>query len=113
MKSLIMSCWVVPTVAAEIWGITVGEVLSRIQAGEVAVRHDSGWTFVDVAPTSPTLGPPLKRNAPRPETFMPISSEELSALSEDEIGEAEDSTFKDWRKARQRTSRLRLAPPKF
>ena len=108
-----MSCWVVPSVAAEIWGVSVGEVLRRIQAREVAWREENGWTFVDVAPTSPMIGPPLKRGGPKPATFTIISSEEMEALCEDEIEEPEVSTFKDWRQARQRTSRMRLAPPKF
>jgi hypothetical protein len=107
-----MSCWVVPTVAAEIWGVSVGEVLRRIEAGEITVREENGWTFVDVAPGSPTIGPPMNRR-PKPATFTMISSEEMDALCEDEIAEAEVSAFKDWRQARQRTSRLRLAPPKF
>jgi len=116
-----MSCWVVPTVAAEIWGTSVQEVLRRIEAGEIAVRHDNGWVFVDVAPASPMLQPASRFAGPKPATFTMITSEELSALDdedeefleESEEAEPEVSTFKDWRTARHRTSRLRLAPPKF
>ena len=48
-----MSCWVVPSVAAELWGCTVDAVLNAIRNGKVPTKDDAGWTFVDVAPESP------------------------------------------------------------
>ena len=53
-----MSCWVVPSVAAELWGCTIDAVMSKIQNGHVATRDEAGWTFVDVAPDSPTMESP-------------------------------------------------------
>lgn len=45
-----MSCWVVPTVAAEYWGISLDLVLRRITDGLVPHMSDSGFVFVDVDP---------------------------------------------------------------
>lgn len=53
-----MSCWVAATVAAELWGITVKEVLERVHRGEVTSQTDLGFLVVDVAPHAPKgLGP--------------------------------------------------------
>jgi hypothetical protein len=115
-----MSCWVAPSIAAEIWGIPVQQILRMIEAGELTTRDERGWTFVDVAPESPVL-------VSKPPTYTPLSDDELSALQEEtpaapeafdeeEPGpdpDQEESTFKGWRSARGRTSKLRLAPPKF
>ena len=136
-----MACWVVPTIAAEIWGISVEQVLRKIEAGEVTTMDERGWTFVDIAPGSPPFD--LRRKPEeRPPTYTPISDDELALLADDEgpvqppvtvpdepqthalaeldlddeqhpDPDQEQSTFKNWRNARGRTSRLRLAPPKF
>jgi hypothetical protein len=45
-----MSCWVVPSVAAEYWGISLDLVLRRITDGLVPHMTDSGFVFVDVDP---------------------------------------------------------------
>jgi hypothetical protein len=44
-----MSCWVVPTLAAELWGVPVDGVLGRIRAGLLASRTMDGLLVVDVA----------------------------------------------------------------
>ena len=135
-----MPCWVVPTIAAEIWGISVEQVLSKIESGEVTTLDERGWTFVDIAPGAPPFDF-RRKPEDRPPTYTPISDQELALLADDEgpveppvtvpeepdIGafdeldldeqhpdpDEEQSTFKNWRNARGRTSRLRLAPPKF
>ncbi len=130
-----MSCWVAPTIAAELWGVPVDHVLRMIEAGEVETLDERGWTFVNVAPASPTIDPTLHYEK-RPLTYTPISDQEMAALSDDapvtvsetpepealdkeddETGDPEpdqeESKFKNWQNARGRTSRLRLAPPKF
>ena len=118
-----MSCWVAPTIAAEIWGISVQQVLRMIEAGEVTILKERGWTFVDIAPGSPVLA-----NREKPLTYTPVtvSDEELEALEDVlanderewqpesvEQPDPEASSFKHWGGARQRTQRLRLAPVKF
>jgi len=50
-----MACWVVPTVAAELWGVSLQQVLDAILSGAISSRQDSDFTFVDVAPGSPTV----------------------------------------------------------
>ena len=48
-----MSCWVVPMVEAEMWGVPVEAVLQRAKSGEVPSKSENGFMFVDVAPDSP------------------------------------------------------------
>jgi hypothetical protein len=50
-----MSCWVVPDVAAELWGISVEEVMESVQAGRVPSRREFHFLLVDVAPDSPQM----------------------------------------------------------
>ena len=45
-----MSCWVVPSVAAEFWGVPLDVVWARIYAGQVPHKRDGGFVFVDVEP---------------------------------------------------------------
>jgi len=53
-----MSCWVVPSLAAELWHIPLEQVWRRIRAGEIPSRQENGFTFVDVAPYGPGVGRP-------------------------------------------------------
>lgn len=48
-----MSCWVVPTVAAEYWGVSLDVVWRRIYDGLVPYKNDRGFVFVDVDPWTP------------------------------------------------------------
>jgi hypothetical protein len=111
-----MSCWVVPSVAAELWGCTVDAVLSAIRNGHVPTKEDSGWTFVDVAPESPQLAAPKAVRPPTPETYAVVSQAEKMALvyppdqtqEEREMhGEMMDG---DWRKIRRDVAASRRAP---
>ena len=128
-----MSCWVVPSVAAEIWGMSVESVWAKVASGEIPHRMDEGWTFVDCAPSGPVFCPPKLAPDERPPTWTMIADQELTALADvpaaaeshsfaAEISEEEDpnpdpepevSNFKHWRTARQRTAKMRLAPPRF
>jgi hypothetical protein len=45
-----MSCWVVPTVAAEYWGVTLDVVWCRIYDGLVPHKTDEGFVFIDLDP---------------------------------------------------------------
>ena len=53
-----MSCWVVPAVAAELWGMSVEHVLGLIEEGKIPFKRDYHFMLVDVAPHSPTMEPP-------------------------------------------------------
>mgnify|MGYP000194566917 CR=1 FL=1 len=120
-----MSCWVVPAVAAEFWGLTVEQVLERIRKGTVTWKQELGFTLVDVAPASPKAKTGIRPPAARPATFVsakPPSAEEeleeqilseaemeaLLAFENDELDE--DDQRLDWHAARAATSRLRRAP---
>jgi hypothetical protein len=48
-----MSCWVVPAVAAEYWGVTVAVVWERIYNDLVPHKTERGFVFVDVDPWQP------------------------------------------------------------
>ena len=77
-----MSCWVVPTLAAEFWRLSLEQVLQSIREGTVQTKVEHGFTFVDVAPSSPQHipQPPPKET---PLTYVPVTREELAALTED------------------------------
>src|SRR5256885_12932203 len=96
-----MSCWVVPSVAAELWGCTVDAVLNAIRNGKVPTKQDEGWTFVDVAPESPTLATPKSVRPPTPETYSVISQAESIALNQSPQVEEESEMTGDWRKVRK------------
>jgi len=124
-----MACWVVPTVAAELWGVTVQQVIDAILSGSIESRKDSDFTFVDVAPGSPTVRRPKPfRNDPP--TYTAVTDEEMLALMADEpastsrANPASDEIaptmsdemqalieMGDWRRGRRMTSTLRKPPP--
>jgi hypothetical protein len=126
-----MSCWVVPSVAAEFWGIPIAQVLQKAKAGLVPTKTELGFTLVDVAPHSPTMKAGIRPPAARPATFTPspaehlttaerqalaepnqpelTASEELELLDEPGEDEIELGTL-DWRQARMAASRLRRPP---
>ena len=47
-----MSCWVVPTVAAEYWGVPLDVVRQRMSNGLVPHKTEQGFVFLDVDPWS-------------------------------------------------------------
>lgn len=123
-----MACWVVPTVAAELWGVTVQQVLDAILSGSIASRQDNDFTFVDVAPSSPSVRRPKPfRNDPP--TFTAVTDEEMLELMKDEPASEPTSQqssdeiaatmsdemqaliqMGDWRRGRRMTSSLRKPP---
>ena len=113
-----MSCWVVPTVAAELWDVSVEHVMSGIRDGSIPSKIDNGFVCVDAAPGSPRLS---RSRANRPPTFAAVTDAEMTALlsedaqdeeadcKEDDGDPVETGTI-DWRDARLRNGRLRRAP---
>ena len=77
-----MSCWVVPAVAAEFWGVTVDTVLHRVRDGQVPHKTDQGFLFVDVAPWS--MDAAGARHHRPPPTFVPVPVEVESSDEEDD-----------------------------
>ena len=109
-----MSCWVAVTVAGEYLSLSPGEVMKRIESGELESRVELGMLMVDV---KPECGPLERRRQPRP-MKLPLPSER--AQREDEIervieqidspDHVEHDRFTDWRNARAKTARARKAP---
>jgi hypothetical protein len=130
-----MSCWVAPTLAAEIWQISLELLMSRIASGEIPVRDEDGFLFVDVAPYGHRVERPNRAPHERPATFtaiegdaatLMVTDEEAAALTmppplpqataaDDEIGpedETASKTLGDWRAIRRKTARMRVPPPR-
>ena len=104
-----MSCWVAPSLAAELWHIPLEQVMRLIRDGKLPSREDQGFMFVDVAPAPPQPKPPaLRRPEDRPTTFIPIDEDAV----DDEPDATESQTLGDWRAARIKASRTRVAPPR-
>jgi hypothetical protein len=103
-----MSCWVVPSIAAEIWGVSLQDITDRMKAGSIPSKSESGFTFVDVAPDSPKVESPKARITPP--TYTIVTHEEVVALvGEDEV-EEETVAMGDWRIAREDVQKLRRPP---
>jgi len=68
-----MSCWVVPNVAAEIWGISLDEVMQRIQSGAVISKREYGFLLVDTAPLGP-LFHSTANNGRKPRTWVAVQT---------------------------------------
>ena len=104
-----MSCWVVPTLAAEFWGVSVDEVTRRINAGEVPTREEAGFQVIDVAPQSPRQEMPRKPVYP-PAPVRPLHESQLPRAVDQITEKIEHDTFGDFRLARIQTARLRRPP---
>jgi hypothetical protein len=113
-----MSCWVVPTVAAELWGCTVDAVMAGVRNGDYATREEAGWTFIDVAPDSPTMESP-KASLKMMQPAEMVSAAEMDALgvgtgiaatAESQTEAIEISDSFDFREARKLVESTRRAP---
>ncbi len=125
-----MSCWVVPTLAAELWRLPLDQVLQRMKEGLVPTKREDGWTFIDVAPASPRVGQPSLPPEQRPPTFTLVQSDQTPSSADDleaaelaaltaaasdpemlsPVDEEEQGSLGDWRAARARNARLRIPP---
>jgi hypothetical protein len=74
-----MSCWVVPTVAAEYWGITLDVVWRRIYNGQIPHKFESGFALVDVDPWRPDADGVLPHDVP-PTFVLPEDSQAADAI---------------------------------
>jgi hypothetical protein len=121
-----MSAWVAPSVAAEMWGISVDEVLAGIADGSIQSYVDGQFLFVDLGrnsfpktmPRESKPGPVVTQEELAALTFQPVerSPDSLPLESmpvDDETLQVTDDDFHDvtnWRTAREQTSRLRRPP---
>ncbi len=105
-----MSCWVVPSLAAEYWGIPVDQVMSKLSAGEIASKEEHGFTLIDVAPESPRQPEPKKPSYPTISHSITSHESQLPEAVDDITEIIESEAFGDWRSARHTTSLRRKAP---
>ncbi len=126
-----MSCWVVPIVAAEIWGISLSEVLSRITAGTVVSKMEYGFLLVDTAPLGPLFRSTCADGRAKPPTFVEVQTwteaddeDDPSRVEEtiDDAGidldvdgdsieeEPDDGVALGWRQQRAVSARMRKPP---
>lgn len=96
-----MSCWVVPSVAAEYWNVPLEHVEREMHAGRLPCKLDQGFIFIDVAPNSPVFAPRLKTH--RPPTYRLASGMDLNLFFDEDFRD-------DWRDLRARNSYLRQRP---
>jgi hypothetical protein len=78
-----MACWVVPAIAAELWGVAVNHVLSGIRDGSIASRKEHGFVFVDAAPGGYTYHRPRRPDEPIPATFVLVQPADDAAIPEE------------------------------
>jgi hypothetical protein len=77
-----MSCWVVPTIAAEFLGIPLAQVLERARKGTIPTKRELGFMVVDVAPHSPKITAGIRQPTSRPATYISLPSTELTEQEE-------------------------------
>jgi hypothetical protein len=102
-----MSCWVVPSVAAEMWGMSICQIMERVKAGLIPCRQEFGFTTVDIAPQTPRVEP-AKPRLRKPKTYV-LAAQGLR-LASDEAGEDREIFTSDWRQRRVEASLLRRRP---
>jgi hypothetical protein len=73
-----MSCWVVPSIAAEFLGIPLTQVLERARKGFIPTKTELGFTLVDVAPHSPRIVGGIRQPASRPATYIELPAAEVT-----------------------------------
>ena len=113
-----MAQWVAPSIAAEIWGVSVEHILAGIADGSIRSNVDGEFLFVDVDRGGYSC------SAPRPKPAL--SDAEFAALTSVPINRLDDLPMVDgdaqleadhgehdvslWREAREETARLRRPP---
>jgi len=78
-----MACWVVPAIAAELWGVSLNHVLAGIRDGSITSRHEHGFLCVDAAPDSYTYHRPRRPDEPPLPTYVLVRSEDESRAPEE------------------------------
>jgi|SoiMethySBSTD1v2_1073268.scaffolds.fasta_scaffold1618178_2 hypothetical protein len=97
-----MSCWVVPTIAADYWQVSLDYVLQGMRDGSIASKTEQGFTFVDVMPE-----PDLSKRKVTPRTYVEALEVQESDFDELVSEEEEQICFAE---VRGNVTRLRRAP---
>jgi hypothetical protein len=91
-----MSCWVVPAIAAELWGVTLAQVLAGVADGTVRWQREHGFLFVDASARCHSHQTTRKPEGPPPPTFVPVTREAgddgFDAIVEQELLPSQDPT---------------------
>jgi hypothetical protein len=128
-----LSCWVAPKIAAEIWGLALGDILDLVASGTLRSSIEGGFGFVRL-PHFAVFGERLPIEK-RPPTFNPIETvlhsekipgdkvvtpAERDALESDPADESEmgpppdedpnDNRIAGWREGRKRAGSMRRGP---
>lgn len=61
-----MGSWVTASVAAELWNVPLGHVLTQIHSGQIPSRSELGFTLVEVEPGHDAVPASLRAPAPKP-----------------------------------------------
>lgn len=104
-----MSCWVVPSIAAEFWGTTVADVMERIRRGTVPSKVEYGFLVVDVAPGGSAVSAQRTAAAAPPPTYVLAELPEM-AYDDAPAGDGEPGTEISWREPRRKAAALRRPP---
>jgi hypothetical protein len=72
-----MPSWVAPSVAAEIWGVSVDHVLSGIANGSIPSFVDGQFLFVDMAGHGFAHSTPRPRPAASDDKIQPLTFEPI------------------------------------
>ena len=79
-----MPRWVAPSIAADMLKTSVPELMERVDRGELEMREECGFEFINIGNTSPQ---PVEQ----PSTFTLVSKDEQDALlGRDELMETLD-----------------------
>ena len=112
-----MSCWVVPAIAAELWGVPLSHVMEGIRSGKIPWKTELGFTVVDVAPGEASAAGKAASRKPTFRTIKraePVEPQEVEAIEAPEPQPAvlvndDDMPF-DWRQIRRQVQLTRRKP---
>jgi hypothetical protein len=110
-----MSMWVAPSVAAEIWGMSIDHILAGVADGSISSYVDGQFLFVDIEGRGlPICTPPPSVSEPAvtPEEFAALTFQPITQAPENlgQDGEEDSPDISDWREVREQTARLRQPP---
>ncbi len=75
-----MASWVSPAIAADMWNMTVPEILARAHRGELQTKQEGPFTFVNIdSSIEGNVETPARLTPP---TFSVLTDEEVSSLLE-------------------------------
>ena len=77
-----MSCWVVPAIAAELWGLPLAQVLAGVADGSIPSQREHGFVFVDVSSQIQPHRTTRKPDGPPPPTYVAVSREPDDSFDE-------------------------------